>query len=62
MSIARYICVRFGPDSIWAVLFKRAMFYCLMATIGYVIIITVATDEFGRPYGGIEVSISRSSF
>ena len=27
----------------------------MMAIIGYVIIITVATEEFGRPYGGIEV-------
>ena len=57
MSIARYVCVRFGPDSIWAILLKRAMFYCLMAMIGYIVIIAVATEEFGKPYGGIEVDI-----
>ena len=57
MSIARYVCVRFGPGSIWAVLFKRAMVYCLMAMIGYIVIIAVAAEEFGKPYGGIEVDI-----
>ena len=28
-----------------------------MAMIGYIVIIAVATEEFGKPYGGIEVDI-----
>ena len=56
MSIARYICVRLGPDSIWAILLKKATIYFLFVMIAYVIVISTVSNEYGRPFGGVEVS------
>ena len=56
MSIARYVCVRFGPDSIWAILLKKAIIYFLFVMIAYVIVISTVSNEYGRPFGGVEVS------
>ena len=56
MSIARYVCVRFGPDSIWAIFLKKAIIYFLFVMIAYVIVITAVSNEYGRPFGGVEVS------
>ena len=55
MSMARYFCVKFGPDSIWAILFKRVAMCVLVMMIGYVVLMSVIFEVYGKPNGGIEV-------
>ena len=55
MSMARYFCVKLGPDSIGVILFRRVAMCVLVMMIGYVVLMSVIFDVYGKPNGGIEV-------